>query len=839
NGFASTPLISQGATINFLALAYRQTIGSSFTNEVRGGTFKTEIPFLRTSPPQDFFIGGVVSPVPANTAASFAIINNPEVTFLNQGRNVNYYNIQDNADYVRGNHAFRAGTNAQFYRVDPFNDAGIVPTVFLGVGNNTPQLTNASFASILPAGVTIDSTQLANANKLYALLGGIISTATQTFNPTSRDSGFVRGATSLQKYAWENIGFYVSDQWRLRPQFSLNLGLRYELQTPLRNTNGVLLEPVIQGDPVAAILNPNGQYNFLGTNAGGQNFYNMDNNNFAPVVSFAWSPEFKNKFLGGFFPSNGRTAIRGGFRISYVNDELVTAPRNAAVGNVGLGATAVNATQVIGGTSTSQLNARLGAPPTNFPTPAAPVLPKSFAANNTAQFGNFGAVFGVDPNLQASRVLEYNFGIQRELGFQTALEIRYVGSYSNNLIRAVDYNQVDIRSNGFLADFIRARNNLALAPGGLTSGTNFNCSPAFTGCVPLQIIGTSAVGALSNATILNRLRDGQVADLALAYVQGGLTNGFKFLPNPNTGTANLLQNGARFNYNALQVELRKRFSRGIFFQANYTFQKVLTDAVGTGQTRVEPYLDRLQPGLEYSRADFDTTHVFNFNGSYELPFGNGRRFLNRGGVADLLFGGWQLTGIVRIASGAPLTITDPRGTINRSSGNRANRQTASSPLSKDQIKDLIGIHKTKCGIFFIDPKVIDINLSDCSGTGRASRGFGTAAFPGQVFFNNGPGETGNLERAFINGPVYVNTDASLIKNFAITERVRLQLRAEAFNLFNRANFGVDNVPDITSATGQFGMFNINSSTFGRLQVTVQAAGNDPYRVLQFAARLQF
>src|SRR5581483_10770141 len=133
----------------------------------------------------------------------------------------------------------------------------------------------------------------------------------------------------------------------------------------------------------------------------------------------------------------------------------------------------------------------------------------------------------------ASRVLEYNFGIQRELGFQTAREIRYVGSYSNNLIRAVDYNQVDIRSNGFLADFIRARNNLALAPGGLTSGTNFNCSPAFTGCVPLQIIGTSAVGALSNATILNRLRDGQVADLALAYVQGGLTNGFKFLPNPN------------------------------------------------------------------------------------------------------------------------------------------------------------------------------------------------------------------------------------------------------------------------------------------------------------------
>ena len=842
NGFNPTPLITQAARTRFLALAYRQVLGASFTNEIRGGRFKTEIPFERTAAPPPFIIGGVISPVPANTPAAFAILNNPEVSFLNQGRVTDYYNLQDNADLIRGSHSLRFGANAQWYKVDPFNDAGIVPTVFLGVGNNTPQLTNASFASVLPPGATIDANQLTNANKLYALLGGVISTATQTFNPTSRDSGFVQGATALQQFAWENIGLYVSDQWRLQPELTLNLGLRYELQTPLRNTNGVFLEPVLDPDnPVASILDPNGQYNYLGTNAGGNNFYRTDKNNFAPILGVAWSPGFKNKFLGGLLPGGGRTVIRAGFRMSYVNDELVTAPRNAAIGNVGLGATAVNATQVIGGASTAQLNARLANPPTSFVTPQV-LVPKSYAANNTAQFGNFGAVFGVDPRLQAARTTEYTFSIQRELGFQTALEVRYVGSRSKDLIRATDYNQVEIRSNGFLEDFLRARNNLVLAGNGNpNASTNYNCSPNFAGCQPLQIIGTSRVGALGQANILNRLRDGQVADLALAYVQGGVTAGFPFLPNPNTGTGNLLDNGGEYYYNALQAELRKRFSAGLYFQANYTFQKILTNAVGTAQARVEPYLDLRQPELEYSRADYDGTHIFNFNGIYELPFGRNRRFMNGGGVTDLLFGGWQLTGIARVATGAPLTFTDPTGTLNRSSGNRSNRQTPQTSLSKSEIKDLIGIRRTNCGIFFIDPRVIDINLSDCSGTGRAARGFGSAAFPGQVFFNNGPGQTGSLERAFVNGPTLFNLDASLIKNFAITERLRLQVRGEVFNLFNTVNFGVNNILDITSATGQLGMFNVNSPTFGRLQTTVasQGPGADTYRVVQFAARLQF
>ncbi|MBX5479533.1 MAG: hypothetical protein IRZ19_10735, partial [Pyrinomonas methylaliphatogenes] len=335
--------------------------------------------------------------------------------------------------------------------------------------------------------------------------------------------------------------------------------------------------------------------------------------------------------------------------------------------------------------------------------------------------------------------------------------------------------------------------------------------------------------------IQSQLRNGTPADLAIIYITNGLTGNVRFLPNPNTGVADLLDNSGRARYNSLQVEVRRRFAKGFFFQANYTFQKTLTDAPGVGQTRFDPLLDNNQPQLEYSRADYDQTHVFNFNTIYELPIGKGRRFLNQGGVANLLLGGWQLGTIIRAGTGAPVTITDPRGTLNRVG--RSGRQTAVSSLTKDQIKSLIGVRRTPCGIFYIDPSVININQANlqaglCSqlGSGRGAEGFGTTPFSGQVFFNAAPGQTGNLERAFINGPFIFTWDASLLKNIPITERVRFQIRVEAFNVLNRANFFVPQFPTGGNSSG----FNINSTNFGRITSTV----TDP-RIIQLVGRIEF
>ncbi|HWP43595.1 MAG TPA: hypothetical protein VNO14_10195, partial [Blastocatellia bacterium] len=303
------------------------------------------------------------------------------------------------------------------------------------------------------------------------------------------------------------------------------------------------------------------------------------------------------------------------------------------------------------------------------------------------------------------------------------------------------------------------------------------------------------------------------------YVTNNLAGNVRFLANPNAGVVDFLTNLSKYRYNAFQAELRRRFSQGFYFQANYTFQKTLTDAQGAGQTNFEPFLDNQAPRLEYARANFDQTHIFNFNGIYELPFGAGKRWLNNSGLLDRILGGWQATSILRIATGAPISITDPRGTLNRAG--RSGVQTASSNLSKDEIKDLIGVHRTPCGVFYIDPSVLDLDLNDCSGSGRAALGFGEAPFPGQVFFNNAPGQTGNLERLFINGPLFINWDASLIKNIRIKENYRLQFRAEAFNVLNRANFFI----------GQ--SQNINSANFMRISQTF-----DP-RIIQFVGRFEF
>jgi hypothetical protein len=109
-----------------------------------------------------------------------------------------------------------------------------------------------------------------------------------------------------------------------------------------------------------------------------------------------------------------------------------------------------------------------------------------------------------------------------------------------------------------------------------------------------------------------------------------------------------------------------------------------------------------------------------------------------------------------------------------------------------------------------------------STTGRASEGYGTTPFSGQVFFNAEPGATGSLARGAINGPSNFNIDLSLLKNIQVTERVRLQIRGEAFNLLNNVNFHLTQTQDIGSVN------------FGRSTSTAVAA-----RVVQFGGRLEF
>ncbi|MEP6912579.1 MAG: hypothetical protein ABI923_07480, partial [bacterium] len=436
---------------------------------------------------------------------------------------------------------------------------------------------------------------------------------------------------------------------------------------------------------------------------------------------------------------------------------------------------------------------------------------------------------------------------------KSVIEVRYVGSYAKNLLRGADFNQVEIRSNGFLDDFNRAAANLAL------TGNAF-CTTA--GCQPLTIFGNTATARIrvgtagagetprvSLSTFNAALGGGIVGagvpgNLALSILQvnadfnPNIANGqFPLVPNTNTGVADVLYNGARDYYNSLQVEFRRRFSQGVSFQANYTFAKNLTDAVGTAQALFDPRLDNANPGLEYSRADFDQTHAINFNGIYELPFGNGKHFLNQSGVVDKIFGGFQLSSIVHIGSGRPVSLVDPRGTLNRSA--RSTRQTPNSNLTKRQVKDLFGrfLYKGQFQdvLLYINPSILNITQTRNAVTGAittttlATNGPGQPTFANQAFFNALPGQTGNMERAFVNGPRQFTMDAALVKKIRFTETKLIELRMEAFNLTNHNS----NLLPL--------QVDINSTTFGQLTTgrSEQALGLDSPRRMQFAIRFEF
>ena len=862
-GFSSVPDVTQFSKNKTFTASYRRIVSNSIVNEIRFGLFTSEVPFHRTTPNPAFFLGGQGTTSALGGLAG--LVDQPNI-FLDQGRNNKLFSTADNLNWVVGNHSLKFGGQVQRYKVASYNDVLIVPNYI--IGPITVAVTGAatSFVSSNFQGL-IGTSQLATANNFLALLAGLVNQRVQGFNTASPTSGYAP-VRNLSPFRNSNHALYASDRWQAIRGLTVSYGLRWEIYPALQLINGLALEPVISDpkNPAASLLAGNGSYNIIGTNAGKPfQYYKTDYNNFAPSIGVAWAPQFSDGIGKMLFGSAGKSVIRGGYSHIYGNDSIITSLNGTLSGNVGLGRASNSA---LGPLGTTLLNDRLSGTNTPILPPTFVNPPRSFLQNNTAGQGFFGVANAVDPKLQIPKTEQYSFGFQREFLGNTAFEIRYVGTRSNNLARGVDLNQIDIINNGFLGDFLRAQGNLAVAEAerirlknlcGNTAACNASVDASLprsaaynstlTGSAPLTVlpligvvsgtrggIGTAGMGFAINSTILSNLVNGTVADLAQLYVTNNLNNHptlllpgnvpfVRFYPNPNIGQIELFTNAGSYIYNSLQLEVRRRFSQGLYFQANYTFSKNLTDTVGTSQALFEPYLDGQRPKIDKQRADFDQTHAFNFNGIYQLPIGRGKRFLNYGGALDKLFGGWELSGLWQWSTGAPISFLDTRGTFNRAG--RSGRQTAFSNLTNAQIRALSGVFEANGNIYYINPSVI--NPVD----GRGSVGYinpalaavglaSNASFNGQAFFNVAPGQTGNIGRTLINGPKYMNVNMALLKNIRFTESMRVQLRAEAFNVFNTVNF-FNNTQ----------LANINSTAFGQI---TQAADS---RIFQFAARFEF
>ncbi|MEJ7699831.1 MAG: hypothetical protein WKF71_09340 [Pyrinomonadaceae bacterium] len=608
SGFSTESFVTQSGPTNFFAAAYRTTPTSKFSNEIRGGFQISKPFFFESNVPQDFLIGGLP-------------VTNPEGSFRNQGRNTDYRNIQDNAVYTTGNHSFRFGAQAEAYKIETI---GATSTATYTLANSAnPNIPGLTASQICGTTTCINTTDLERANTLRYFLGGIIGSGSRTANLRSLEEGFDFNA-SREFVNYKIYSGYGSDQWRVRPNFTLNLGLRYEYYTPLVTPNPLFLEPVINGDDLAgSIINPNGVLNVVGGNAGNKGqFTNPDRNNFAPSISFAYSPQFDKGLFSGLL--GGNTTIRGGFRINYVNDEYVKSPFTLLAANRGLGAVSIRATDENGLTTVrSSLTPRAGfVPLPRFTTlPTLPTLPLTYEQYNINS-GFVSQLFGIDPNLQLGKVYEWNIGIQREIGFKSVFEIRYVGNMSNDLIRTTDFNEVDIRNNGFFDDFRRAQSNLAATDaertrrintcvaGGQTvaacttqTNTALPRTAAFNAAVPgtvalpvfnqLQGGGTALLANANNLTFISR---GQVGSLAQTLITTRQRGSVVFQANPNIFLSEIVTNAGKQRYNALQAEIRRRFSDGLSYQVNYTFQKTLTDIPDDSQNRQGELQDSGKPG---------------------------------------------------------------------------------------------------------------------------------------------------------------------------------------------------------------------------------------------------
>jgi hypothetical protein len=806
--YSTVPVAYNDDKENFLSVAWRWSPSSNFTNEVRFGFDLAPINFLTNQNIGAFTV--------SNT-----LFNNPNQNEFPSSRNAHTWSWQDNASRSRGNHILTFGMQLQRVTVFAQNYEDTVPNLDLDrtLSANSNLLSSSNFSS--QGGIS--DADLATANQLLSTMGGLVGSELQTFNVINRTSGYIRGAPAAQNFRYDNWSLYAGDAWRLRRNLTLTYGLRWEYNSPFNERDGLLQFPVVAaGQTIQQTLLSDATLTYFGGNSG-HPVYKKDLKNFAPNIGIAWDPF-----------GDGKTSIRAGYGLNFVNDELIGAPYNASLSNPGVSVQ----------TGSSFLTSTTISNPQSIPLPT---MSSTFSGNLNNLYGGFpGLNFGyaVDPNLRAPYVQQWNLSIQREIGWHSSVTVSYVGNKGAKLYRAIDLNQININSaigsESFLNDFMAARQNGFLALADPAVGY-FNPSYTGPGSRPLPIFTNNLLfgGLLSYPNVQALIQQGAVGELANFYHYYGTvyqanTSGptLQLSPNALLQAADLLGNYSSSSYNAGSVEIRRRFRQGLNFQGSYTFSKVLTDYsadTNVGVQRFFPYLDNAQPGLERSRANFDLSHAFKANFLYELPVGRGHHWATSNGVVNKLVSGWIMSSIFTWQSGAPFSIFSGEGTLNRSARSLLTN-TAYTASTPQQIASQLGTYQSNGEVLLINPKYIGQD-------GRGAPGDALTCTPlvSGGFCNPQPGSVGSLPRNAFNGPVFFNWDLGILKGIPITESKNLEFRVEMFNAPNHPTFAVGNSNFLVANPGASSSdMYINDPNFGVATSTASTP-----RVIQMGMRFVF
>ena len=506
----------------------------------------------------------------------------------------------------------------------------------------------------------------------------------------------------------KSFGLFLQDDFRATRRLTLNLGLRYDVTLPIKDSQNRLANYV----PSQGIVQ---------VGYGISEPYKTNWKNFSPRVGFAWD------MFG-----TGKTIVRSGFGMIFVQPSIRSFMFNG--GGLNLNPSALVQP---GGNGTIDAYLLTGADTglINW-TVAGPIFPVNDTSLNTCAADNPCNIFGVDQKLKTPYVLNWNLNLQHELTPTSVLQIAYVANRGVQLYSTVDLNQV----------------NPAIDDGSEQLGR-----PMTASCAPPIGLGLGGAPCYPYIRFLN------------------------YLGNQSTSS-----------YHSMQVTFTKRYSRGLYLLAGYTWAHAIDTAGNTDNLGYVPQ-NSLNYAAERGNGDYDIRHRFTLSATYNLP--------SRKAWGQLLEG-WQVTSIVTLQTGYPVLLYDntwdlsgtgegydnlsnERWNIKGDPSNLKWSATAPIPFLANTVDDDGNVlaRSPICTSVAKTPAL----LASLDYVGGCYAQKGTVLYP-QAFYT-----FGNMGRNIFRGPGFLNWDASITKSWRVTERVNLQLRGEMFNVANHANFAAGSV----------------------------------------------
>jgi hypothetical protein len=875
---------SQISNRNLFVVAWRTTIGSNASNELRVGAQVSPI---------NFGVGIQLSQFPTinsnlgsqpYTFGVFGVSSLFNPFGDNQGRNTALGQISDNFGWTKGKHAFTFGVSgtAIWYN-DFFESSG---SLNFGVDNNNDPIANVGTAgtggqpvfsggpgSCVDASCSTNGTlpnigdqDFLNAEALYSSLTGRVQSFTASVFFSPKAGGFQTGAPQVDKWRQNEVGFYFGDTWRVRPNVTFSYGLRWELAgAPSDQLNefstiaggtaglfgisgaGNLFKPgVLAGDPNTEYVNDRNT-----------SWYNLYKGAFAPTVGIAWQPHTDMAGLHHLLGSAGKTVFRAGYNIAYSREGLAGFS-SIAGGNPGYFGSQITQSNVVND------------PTQGFFTAGSVILGSGTTLNNVLQTPSaFSQSFPLgisdgtsinqyDPNIKPPMIQSWSAGVQRELSTNNVVEIRYVANHASGLWDQFNINEVNIFENGFLTEFNHAASNMNICtttdPSGCLAVEKAHGVVAATATAPIPDFGNlglpgqvavpvftaaytgSQTGSqfdshFTSATYVPLIQQGLAGDVASIF-SGTLTRyenivnaGFPanyFIANPTAtlGGSFVIANGAQSTYNSLQIDFRRRPSHGLQFDVSYVFAKALTNYNANSSVNFAQFTTLRNLNYDKGPAPFDIRNAIKGQALYNLPFGSGRKWLNSGnGVVNRLVSGWEIDSIVRWQTGPPINIQSGLG----GTFNQNDPGVVLNGITVNQLQSMLGVNKTEqSGAVFYFPA----NLLNASLTKVNSAVIAPCTSAGQL-----------CQKLFVYGPQFFDVNLSIVKTTKITERINAEIRMEALNAFNHANFyyacGVSTTPcSINLQSQSFGKIAGDYSDFN----TTQDPGG---RIIQLVGRINF